>query len=356
MSTFNIVSSFWGFLVGHAADRLGHKKLIIVSACLLSFHATLRYVGGFPAFLFASAVMGVSTASNKVVFEDWLMTELQSPDAPELSMVTIQENSALIRLLLTLAMTPVSAKLTREFGSSAAFSVSALLFFTSALIISIWMGDRKPSESRHRKAGYVESLKTVVAEVLASRELLIMLAIDVCYNVFYLLYSPRWLTLHQLDKKEKLPLSQMSSTASVALMNGAQIFGALLQVMAPKPASASRIVLCAGFLSYVAALVAILIVFENKNLVYAAYVLAAICDGGLEPVLRMSRSAIYPRDVRGYILGLLRVPNSLIVSGILLFVKNRPVTVIVSICIGFLSVATVLAGMLARKKPEKSQE
>jgi MFS family permease len=135
MSTFNIVSSFWGFLVGHAADRLGHKKLIIVSACLLSFHGTLRYIGGFSFFVLASAVMGISTASNKVVFEDWLMTELQSPDAPELSLVTVQENSALIRLLLTLALTPISAKLTREFGSNSAFAVSSLMFFTSAFII-----------------------------------------------------------------------------------------------------------------------------------------------------------------------------------------------------------------------------
>jgi MFS family permease len=137
-----------------------------------------------------------------------------------------------------------------------------------------------------------------------------MLLIDVCYNVFYLLYSPRWLSLHQLDKKEKLPLSQMSSTVSVALMNGAQIFGAILQVVAPKPAAASRKVLFAGFLAYASALGVMLLVFQNKNFVYAAYVFAAVCDGGLEPVLRMSRSSIYPRDLRGYILGLLRVPNS----------------------------------------------
>jgi hypothetical protein len=218
------------------------------------------------------------------------------------------------------------------------------------------MKDRKVSDSKHRKMSYTEAIKSIFESIRTSRELAVLLLIDVCYNIFYLLYSPRWLSLHQLDKKEKLPLSQMSSTVSVALMNGAQIFGAILGTAGLKPATASRKLLFVGFISYASALGMILIVFHNKNLVYGAYVFAAVCDGGLEPVLRMSRSSIYPREVRGYILGLLRVPNSLVVSGILLVMKNREVVVIVAVCIGFLLTGAGLAAVLARRKPEKSQE
>jgi MFS family permease len=323
MSIYNIAVSFWGFLVGHAIDRLGHKKLMILSVCILSLHSTLRYVGGFFFFIVASALLGVSLASNEVAFEDWLMTELQSFEAPGSSIVTVQENSTVIRLLITLALTPVTAKLTHEFGSNAVFSISALLFFTSAFVILIGMKNHKGTDSKRQKVRYTEALKSVFEAVRTSRELTVMLLIDVCYNVFCMLYSPRWLSLHQLDKKERLPLSQMSSTVSLALMNGAQISGTILQVAAP------RNVLFVGFLVYTCTIATVLTVFQNKNFVYGAYIFAINCDGGLEPVLRMSRGSIYPRHIRGYILGLLRVPNSLIVSGILLIVKSGSVTVIV---------------------------
>jgi MFS family permease len=354
MSTFNIVSSLWGFAVGHAAKRLGHKKLIVLSAAFLALHATLRWAGGFFQFVLAAAVMGVSTASNKVVFEDWLLSQLQSPEAPQLALVTVQENSALIRLILTVISTPVSAALTQKFGSGAAFAVSALMFFTSALVNTCYLADLTAT-TKPQKAGYLQSLKAVYDAVKNSRELLIMMLIDIFYNVFYLLYSPRWLSLHQLDKNEKLPLSQMSTTSSVAPVNAAQLIGAILGMAGQRAEGAARHAMAVTFILYVAALGAILAVFPEKNWVYIAYICAALCDGALEPVLRLSRGSIYPKEVRGYILGLLRCPNSLIVSGILLHVRSKSVTVLLSVAIGFISCAAVLSVVLARRRSEKGQ-
>jgi MFS family permease len=355
MSTFNIVSSLWGFVVGHATKRLGHKKLVVLSACLLGLHAILRWAGGYFQFILASAVMGVSTASNRVVFEDWLLTHLQSPDAPPLSLVTVQENSALIRLILTVISTPVSAWLTGRFGTGAAFAASALMFLSSALINSFLLSDANAT-TKAQKVGYFQSLKVVYDAVKSSRELVIMMLIDIAYSVFYLLYSPRWLSLHQLDKNEKLPLSQMGTTSSVAPVNAAQLLSAVLGMAGQRAEGAARYAMAVTLLLYLASLGAILAVFPEKNFVYIAYICAALCDGGLEPVLRISRGSIYPRDVRGYILGLLRCPNSLIVSGILLLVRSRPVTVLLKVAIGFMSFATFLAIVLARRKSEKSQE
>lgn len=340
MSTFNVVSALYGFVVGHATEMLGHKTMIIVSALCLSMHATLRYVGGFPLFLLASAIMGVSTAANKVVFEDWLIAQLQSPDAPKLAQATVQENSALIRLIVTLVMTPLSAKLTQMFGSSAAFNMSSLMFLMSAAIIAVAM-DAPPRKENKKRLSYGGAMVSIFNAVRKSRELAALLIIDFSYSVFFLLYSPRWLSIHQITRKDRLPLSQMSSTSSVALMNGAQLFGAFLQFVTAKTS------LAAGFLAYLVAVVGILVFFADKNIVYMCYMLASVCDGGINTSIRIAKGSIYPSDVRGYILGLLKVPTSLCVSGILFLLRGAEAWMIVAVSSMFLALTTVMSFYLS---------
>lgn len=363
MSTFNIVSSIWGFAVGYFTEILGHKKLIIISALVLSMHATLRFMGGFWCFVLSSALMGVSTASNRVVFEDWLMTVLQNPEAPDYAQATIQENSALIRLFSTLVFTPLSARLTHHFGSASAFAVSSLMFFTSAVIISIYLDDprlleknekdddRNSNTSKKKKIGYVNALKSIFQNLRSSPELSILLITDFASSVFTLLYSPRWLAIHQITKKDKLPLSQMSTTNSVALTNGAQIIGALFHLFSsPRPMFFISFLLSLIFVSM------ILLFYSNKNIVFTVFILVAVCDGGNQTIFRMLRGNIYPRDVRGYILGFLRVPASLSVSLLLMAVKGKDVRYIISLCCGFLSLCVISSFLLYRREKKESQK
>lgn len=358
MSTFNIVSSLWGFAVGYFTEILGHKKLIIISALILSMHATLRFMGGFWCFICSSALMGISTASNRVVFEDWLMTMLQSPEAPEFSQATVQENSSLIRLFSTLIMTPLSAKITHHFGSASAFAISSLMFFVSSLIISLYLDDpqtllnnKSTENNQKKKIGYLHALKSIFASIRTSSILTILLVIDFSYNVFTLLYSPRWLAIHQITKKDKLPLSQMSTTNSVALTNGAQIIGALLQaITTPQSSFFYSFLLSFVFIS------SILIFYYDKNIVFSLFILAAVSDGANQTIFRILRSNIYPRDVRGYILGFLRVPSSLSVSLILMLLKGRDVRYIMTACCGFLFICTLLSLVLLRKNKTESQK
>lgn len=366
MSTFNIVSSIWGFAVGYFTEVLGHKKLIIISALVLSMHATLRFMGGFWCFVCSSALMGISTASNRVVFEDWLMTVLQSPEAPDFAQATIQENSALIRLFSTLIMTPLSAKLTHHFGSASAFAVSSVMFFTSAVIISIYLDDPRLMEkyekeenqnnatnnnNKKKKIGYFNALKSIFQSIRSSPELSILLIIDFASSVFTLLYSPRWLAIHQITKKDKLPLSQMSTTNSVALTNGAQIIGALLQLF-----SSPRPMFFVSFLLSFIFVALILVFYANKNLVFTVFIIVAICDGANQTIFRMLRGSVYPRDVRGYILGFLRVPTSFSVSLLLMMVKGKDVRYIISLCCGFLSICVILSFLLFRKEKKEYQK
>jgi MFS family permease len=347
MSTFNIVSSLWGLVVGYAIQYLGHKRLIIVSAMMLSAHASLRYLGGFWSFLMSAAVMGISTASNKVVFEDWLMAQLQAPDVPEgldlkLAQATIQENSALIRLIITLVMTPISATVTKTFGSSSAFCISSLMFLSSTVIIQLFMKEWRPMEPGRPRLGYWASIRSIIEHIKSSRELLWLLAVDYSYNVFFLIYSPRWLSIHQLDKKEKLPLSQIGSTSTVALMNGAQLFSAALSFLAAKTS------VFIGFLGYLISVVSIYMFFPNKNFVYFFFVCSGISDGVIGTALRVARSMIYPREVRGYILGLLRVPTSLCVSAVVFLLKAYDVSYLVLACIAWLGLTTLFSLLLMK--------
>ena len=347
MSTFNIVSALWGFAVGYFTELLGHKKLILISALLLSVHASLRYIGGFWSFVAASACMGVATASNRVVFEDWLMAQLQAAEATDQAHATIQENSALIRLLTTLALTPVSARLTSLFGSSSAFCASSLMFMVAAFVISIVMDDTKIE--RRKRIGFMGSFVAVKSAIWNSRNLALLLLGDFAYNAFLLLYNPRWLSIHQVDKKEKLPLSQMSSASSVALMNGAQLFGAVLNFLSAKWS------LALGFSIYTVAVVGILLFFNDKNMVFLCFIIASVCDGGVNTAMRIVRGSVYPSDVRGYILGLLRVPTSLCVSGLLMALKGHDVRFTIMTALAFLILSTAVS-FIVRVPPRQSSK
>jgi MFS family permease len=345
MSTFNIVSSLWGLFIGYAIDLLGHKRLIILSAMFLSIHASLRYAGGFWSFVVGAAVMGLSTASNKVVFEDWLMNELQAPGAPDqkLSQAIVQENSALIRLISTLVMTPISAKVTHLFGSSAAFCISSLMVFTSIGIIQLCMQDWKPIDSAKPRQGYFQSIKAIVVAIRGSKELLLLLLVDFCYNIFFLIYSPRWLSIHQIDKKEKLPLSQIGNTNTIVLMSGAQIFSAVLAAFAAKTS------VLIGFVVYLISVVGIYVFFPNKNCVYFFFVCSGIADGVIGTAMRVARGLIYPREIRGYILGLLRVPSSLCVSAVIFMLKGYDdVRYLVVACLCWLGLAAFFSVLLRK--------
>lgn len=340
MSTFNIVSSFWGLLVGYFTTMIGHKKMIIFSAFFLGLHAVCRCIGGFKFFVASSFLMGISTASNKVVFEDWLMISLNNRNVPENFHATIQENSALLKLLITLFITPISSNVTKKYGSSGAFLTSSLLFFLSSMIILLFLPNVKKDEIKQKKIGYLQALNVISKSIIQSKELLCLLAGDFFYNVYLLLYTPKWVGIHQINKKEKLPLSQISSANSIALMVGAQIFSLFINKFSYK------FTLFVNFGIYVISIYCIILFYNNKNFVFFFYMISSICDGGAGMFLRILRSRIYPKEVRSYILGFLRVPTSLTVSFILILLNNASILTILKTSSLFLTLTVLISFIL----------
>lgn len=340
MSTYNIVSSCWGMFVGYLTNVCGHRLMIVVSAVLLGMHAVCRCIGGFGMFVAASVLMGIATASNKVVFEDWLMLAMSSREIPESLHAVIQENSALLKLVLTLLITPVSSMVTERFGSSGAFFVSAIMFFVGAVIIMLFLPNVKKNDVKKKRIGYGQALKMISKSVWQSKELMCLLAGDFFYSVYLLLYTPRWVGIHQVEKKEKLPLSQISSANTMALMIGAQFCGAFINRFSYK------FTLFANFVIYVISLYCIILFYDDKNLVFLFYMISSICDGGSGTFLRILKSRIYPKDVRSYILGFLRVPTSLAVSFILIILNDASILTIIKVSSFFLTLTVVMTFLL----------
>ena len=70
------------------------------------------------------------------------MIELQHPDASSLAQPTIQENSALIRLIILLCSAPISHKLTKIYETSLFslfFNSKSWIFFQKNLKILIFL-------------------------------------------------------------------------------------------------------------------------------------------------------------------------------------------------------------------------
>lgn len=341
MSTFNVVSAIWGFFIGYICELFGHKNLIILSAILLGASAFCRYIGTYTSFLLASLLMGVSTASNRVVFEDWLAVQLEENKAPKESQAIIKENSALINFILNLVLAPVSTQITTKFGSKAAFLGSTILFGTSATIIFLSM----PRFTRNvdKNVGLFGAGKEIVKN-LKNFEYAIFLAIDFLSGMLLLLYNPRWTAFLKIDKNDKLPFSQISNTASISSMNGAQIFAAAITFVT------SSAGLTGSFFSFSIAVSMMYMMYENKTMLFIAYVCAAMSDGAVNSGMWIHRTEIYPSNIRKHLMGVIRVPQSLIVTLILQLMKGRDTKDILGLVCGFAIIASSLMAVIAIKR------
>jgi len=340
MSIFNIVSAFWGFFVGYACEILGHKTLIVLSAIFLSTHSVLRYIGGFYFFIIASVLQGLSTASNRVVFEDWLALQLEQTKQDRGAMSVVKENSALLNLILTIVMTPVSQKLTTKYGVSAAFSGSALLFAFSAIIVILLLPKPLQSNAKRQKSGFFGAFVRIASNMGTSFSFSTTIFLDLFYTMFGLLYHPRWLSFHKATKDEKLPLSQISTTNSISQLNGAQITSAIVSILSFN----STLIL--GFGSSTVSMILMYYLYNDKNYVTLFYALASTFDGSVNSCMSSIRASQYPDDVRKHLLGILRVPASLIVTMLLQKLKGIEADSILFICISISLLCLVLSLLL----------
>ena len=344
MSCFNIVSAFWGFFVGYFCELLGHKLLIIVSAINLCLHAVCRAVGGYYYFCIASILLGVSTASNKVVFEDWLADQIQELGNPKGAQAIVKENTAIINLVLNIAMTPVSQFISQKTGAKGAFVGAALLFLSSALIIFIMM----PSFSKKtetKRLGYFGAMKGILRS-FGTFEFALFVVLDFLYQFNGLMYNPRWTAFHKVEKKEVIPLSQISSTCSMSLVNGA-----ILCTMITAHLS-TQVGLSLSLFGFLSSASVMYIFYANKNALFLAYIGAATADGSINSLMWTLRSQIYPSELRKHLMGILRVPVSFTVTFVLQFMKGKDDIQILLLCCGTLAALTILSVVLVlyRKK------
>ena len=325
MSSFNIISAFWGFFIGYFVELIGHKSLIIISAIMLSIHSFLRYIGGYYFFIAASVLLGLSTASNKVVFEDWLADRIQQENLPNESQSIIKENSALINLILTIIMTPISQFLSNKFGTSSTFFASTILFGFSAFLILILM-PKLSNSNKKPKLGLFGAFSAIFKYIITSPTFTFSILLDFLYTIFGLLYPPRWLSFHKSFKDEKLPLSKISTTNSISLVNGAQIASALLLFTDFDDS------LFLGFFSSFLSLLFMYYKYENKNMVFLGYILESTFDGTVNSCMWTARTTFYPGEIRKHLMGILRVPASFTVTFILQKMKGLDPNYILGLC------------------------
>ncbi|EAY01637.1 Major Facilitator Superfamily protein [Trichomonas vaginalis G3] len=328
MSIFNVVSAIWGFVIGYACDLLGHKNLIIISAILLGGSSFCRSYGTYYSFIISSVLMGVSTASNRVVFEDWLAVQLEQNKAPKESQAIIKENSALLNFCLNLILSQISSKVSTAFGSKYAFIGSTILFSVSAFIIFVTMP--KFTREHEKKSSYFGAIKEIILN-FKNFEYAIFFIIDFLYSMILLLYNPRWTVFHKINKTEKIPLSQISNSASISQMNGAQILSAAILFFSPASC------LAGSFVSYSFCIFSMYLFYNTKSYMFLAYVCAAMSNGAINSGIWTLRSEIYPSSIRKHLLGIVRVPVSLVVTLILQLMKGSETVDIlfVIVCLAF---------------------
>ena len=139
-----------------------------------------------------------------------------------------------------------------------------------------------------------------------------MFAIDIMYHLFAFVFMPR-LTNFMMAEGTRPALPMVVGSYIVVTLNGAQIMSHFQHALtdAMWMVVCSGVTLCGTLMMY--------FLYDNKICVFIGAMLIALCQGMVKaPLLNMKKDN-YPSELRGYILGCMRVPSSILACVIIFY-------------------------------------
>lgn len=351
MSVYNLTSAICSLFVGFLCEVMGHKGYILISAVILGMSSLCRYYGTYASFATASFLLGFGTASNRVVFEDWLTHQVKSNNISHDSIAAIRENNSFISLIVNTFFTSLSKEVSSSQGIGMVFLYSSLLFGVSFFMVLFLMNNTSIVSTE--RMSFLNVFRKI-SKGARSYSFILLLLIDLLYQLVCLLYPVRWTSYHKVSKDETIPLSYISTTVSICSTIGAQIVTSCINK------TSVETIITSSFIIYSILLINMKFLFYNKNVVFLIFCLTSIIDGVVSSCISIMRSFAYPDNVRKYLMGYIRVPVSLFAVTFLQGSKDSGTgaiitfsAILISLCSLLSIVFTIKPDIKTKKNPDK---
>jgi MFS family permease len=301
-------SLVFGTVVGALSDRLGRKTMGIVFCVVYMLSALTKPVNNFWMLMLGRVLSGIATSLLFTTFEAWLITEHRRRGFPEALLTNtfskVTSGNAAVAILAGF----VAQWSAGVWGYAAPFLVAVPCLALAGLLITAW----PENYGEGHGGGALGVIDTLRSGAVAIREQPALLHLGVCQCLFestIYLWVFYWTPAVEHEAfKAAVPYGLIFAAFMASMMVG----GAL-------PDCVPSVLTLAAPMHLVAAgsLAASAIWYDNKAIVFLAFVVCEGTVGTYFPVHGTLRSQHIPDAVRASVMNLIRFPMNFIVLAVL---------------------------------------
>jgi hypothetical protein len=309
-----ISSLLFGTLVGSWSDLLGRRFMCLVFCGVYALSALTKPINSFTMLFIGRLLSGVATSLLFTAFESWMVSEHRSRGFPEALLTNTFSKVTLGNGIVAIAAGFVAQGAAECCGYAAPFLVAVPCLAAAALLMTPWKENYGNADNR-----VLDSLKDGFRAVRSDVSLLALGACESLFESTIYIWVFYWTpAVADADSKKAVPYGLLFAAYMAAFMIGGaltDLCGQFIQRLA------IAIHIVAG-----AALAMSATFFEDKFVVFVAFVVFEGCVGVYFPTHGTIRSAHVPEATRASVMNLFRFPmNLLVVATLQLQLEPRSV-------------------------------
>lgn len=323
---YNVSAAIFSIFIGQILSFFEHRKIISISTIFSVIASILRGIGTKQNFLLCSILVGFASANIRVSFDDWFILEESKITDCVNSHFIFTENLSLLNIVVSVIFLSFSDQLQKRSGTEGVFYFTAVLQFIGSIIIYFTLtqtsdvkkgienlneDEKFNTNINDQKSSFKEAFKVVLKS--PDKQLIPMVLLDQLYGVLISLF---WPAVPSYFPDKSIPMAKIIGMGQLSILLGTMLISLICKFIS------SSIVLPISFLLSALCDVSMSFVFENKFNLYWMIFSLCICDGGNSSLMLGLKKNIFPSSVRGYILGINKLFQS-IFSSILIALSER---------------------------------
>ncbi|UJR37617.1 hypothetical protein I4U23_030314 [Adineta vaga] len=303
---------FIGTFIASLADKIGRRLACILFGIFyilycLSFHFPSKHI-----LAIATIPWGIASALDQTVFEAWLITEYRKLSLDPLLLKHILRNTSLIKIFASIGVAFASQFLVQSFGYIAPFNVA----IGCLIVMMIFIACTWPENHGNKQMSSVASLTSGFHTLRSDYRIILLGFCTSFFEATSYIYGIEWTPALQNAKSmliyNPIPLGFCFAGQLLSRFLGTIAFGLLAERF--RTESFMIIIFCLAGIG-----LSVPIFLPNEQWpIMIGFCLYEFCFGVYRPASGFLRSEYIPDEIRATAMNYLRVPQLLLVLGILL--------------------------------------
>lgn len=320
---YNVSAAVFSIFIGKILSYFNHRKIISVSTIFSLVASILRGIGTQRNFIIASILVGFASSNIRVSFDDWLISEESKiTDCPN-SHFIFTENMSLLNIVVSVIFLSISDQLQRRSSTETVFYFTAFLQFIGSILVyfTLTEDNQKKTESINdnsndatdQKSSFKEAFKSVLNS--NDKKLIPMIFLDQLYGVLLSLF---WPSVPSYFPDKTVPMAKIIGMGQLSILLGTMLISIVCKYVN------SSIILPILFFLSASCDISMSVIFDDKFWLYWMIFLLCICDGGNSSILLGLKMSILPGNIRGHILGINKLCQSVYSSLLIAYSETFP--------------------------------